>query len=166
MSPTARADANPKSSRVRDVIDDVVRPARVGADACRHKVQIQTVPRAPRDVVVGAGCVPAYAKGSDKLPLGIVESQAAAKHVDPTDFSTNHRIIWLTIILRFSSISNERIDWIAMLQAEETSSGLGGGIEIGGRERKLRQTKRIRRICFLRGDDTASPATGLRGWYP
>jgi hypothetical protein len=57
VSEAARAHTFLLASLRGDVIDDVVRATRVAADAGRNMIEVERVPRAPGDIVVGARAV-------------------------------------------------------------------------------------------------------------
>jgi len=47
-------------------------------------------------------------------------------------------------------------DGVAVLQTKERSSGLGGGVEIGGGESEGRKAEGVGGVCLLCGDDAAA----------
>src|SRR5438132_8283941 len=94
----------------RDVENDVVRMRRVtgkqacGARNCRlrggggHVIKREEISHAPRDVVVPAGSVTAYAHSADQQMALRIETQAAAKDVYAADFVPNHGVSGGTVV--------------------------------------------------------------------
>ena len=110
----------------------------------------------PRDVVVGARRVAAHAESRRQPAARVVERQPAAKHVDAADSSADHRIVGLSVVGRIAAVRDASVHRIALLQPEQAAAGLHRAIEVGGREREMRQAERVGGVRLLRGDDAAA----------
>src|SRR5215831_10137274 len=119
MAPTGCADSEGEAGRGGDVVDNVVGPGRVGTDPTGNVVELESVSRAPGDVVVGAGRVAADADGSDEDALRVVEGEAAAKDIDAADAAADHRVLRCSVIGGITAVGHEYADGIAGLQAEQ-----------------------------------------------
>src|ERR1700727_700725 len=67
MPPSTRTHADGEPRLRRDVIHDIVRAGRIRAHSRRNEVQLQRVPRPPRNIVIGTGRIAADPKPSDDL---------------------------------------------------------------------------------------------------
>src|SRR5262249_45286198 len=149
---------------LNDVIDDVVSASGVAAYTRGHIIQIQSVPRAIRNVVISARAVAADPETAEQHAAGSVYSQPATKHVQAADASTNHSIIGLSVIGWVAPVCDVCAHRIAVLNSVEASARLNRGVKIRGRQRKTvwkcpggssRQTKQVCRVRLLRRKQAA-----------
>src|SRR5262245_16757248 len=126
MTPSLEAYAWHLTCLWRDVINDVVRPRGVAADASRHVIEIQRVPRPPGDVVIGARRVAAHADWAPQGGRPVGPRQPAAEHVDAADALAHHRVVGAAVVAWAAAIRHERVDRVALLEAEETATRLHG----------------------------------------
>src|SRR3954468_18646863 len=68
-------------------------------DTGRNVIQSQCFAHFPGNNVVGAGSVTADAQGSDQFMVFIIQGEAAPKYVHTTDFSANHWVVCLAVLL-------------------------------------------------------------------
>jgi len=94
-------------------------------DSCGDTIQTQKIACLPGNVMVCTRRVATDANGTHYGTI-LVESQAAAEHVDSADLPPHHRIVGLPIVLRVSAVGDIGIDRIAMLQPKEASTRLNG----------------------------------------
>ena len=141
---------------VSEVEDDVIRPRRVTAYTPRDVIQAEIIACPPGDVVVGTRAVPADAYGSHEFAFAVIQRQSATEDIHPADFLPAHRVVVLSIMFGVAPVGNFGVNRIAVLQAEETSSWLHRGPQIGGGESQARQTEGIGRIGLLCGNHAAS----------
>src|SRR6476646_483035 len=127
----------------------------VAAHAGGHMVKAERKASPPRAVVTRGWGV-STDPGTAKELIALIKGEAATKDIDSADPSTHHRVVGLPIRRGITAVRHSRVDGIALLQAEETSAGLHGGVEIRRRERKAGQAERIRGICLLGRDDAAA----------
>jgi hypothetical protein len=110
-------------SRVYDgVIDDVIIPGIRYAG--RDEIKREPVAHPPSDIVVGARGITAYPKGPHKVPIRVIEGEAATKHIDSADFPPHHRIVSPSVVPGVTPVRNVGVNRVAVLQAEQASPGL------------------------------------------
>ena len=131
MPPSAGTDAGHLTGLGRDVVNDVIRAMRVTAHAGGNMIKAQRKASPPRDVVIRTRRVPADANSADEFSA-LVEGEASPEDIHPADASTHHRIVGLAIGRGVAAVRDGRINGIALLQAEQTSTGLHGCVEIRG----------------------------------
>ena len=102
--------------------------------------------------MVGTRAVAADAYRSHECAFAVVQRQSAAEDIHPADFLSAHRVVVLSIVFGVAPVGYFGVNRIAVLQAEETSSGLHRSPQIGGGESQARQTESIGRIGLLCGE--------------
>ena len=126
MSPTAGTHSLLLAGLWGDVVHNVVGSGRVATDAGGHMIQEQTMPRPPRDVVIGARAVAAHPdrayQHAGTVVCGI-ESQTPAEDIDTPYAMPLHRIGARTEIRGRSLIGDLCVDGIAVLQAVQAAAG-------------------------------------------
>src|SRR5438034_397101 len=82
------------------------------------------MPRAPSDIMIGAGGIPTHSDCPDNVVAAVVEREAAAEHVDASDLVADHRIIGGAEARGRSLVAGFGIHGITFLESEQAASGL------------------------------------------
>ena len=88
--------------------------------------------------MIGAGGVTTHAEAADERAVSIVQGQAAAEHIGPPDPLPHHEVPQRAVEGRVAAIRHLIVGRVGFLEPEQRSAGLGGGIEVGGREGEMR----------------------------
>src|SRR5207245_11205507 len=117
MAEATRAVAGPSEGIGGDVEDDVVGPRGIAADAADpgEVIQRQGMAHSPRDVVVGARGVAAGAETPDDLLRRIIEAEAAAEDVHPSDLGPDERVVGRSVVRRRTLVRVFGVHGIAVL---------------------------------------------------
>ena len=136
---------------IRHVEDDVVRTGSVARHTVRNEIEREVVAQLPGDHVVAAGRVAADSDAPHAAAVLIVERQAAAEDVDPSDAASHHRIGRGPERLAIATICDVSAHGIAVLEPEEAASGLHGLPEICRRKRQALE-RAVRSLTSLEAE--------------
>src|SRR6476620_10731238 len=124
------AKAASTGSGAIDVIDDVVGTTRCYTSWNEIQIEIETC--LPADGMVGAGCVSTNAHGSHEIPRAVIEREATAEHICPTDAPADHVIAGGAIVRDIPAVGHVFIDRIRVLQPKQASTGLRRRVQVSG----------------------------------
>src|SRR3954468_12705120 len=99
-----------------------------GGNPHGNVIQVERMPRLPRDHMVGASSVAADAEPTNDLALSVVERQAAAEDDRASDSFADERIVGLTIVFRLSCEDGIRIRGSRHVDSVETLPRLRSGV--------------------------------------
>src|SRR5579863_3350303 len=103
MPPAGCADTRHLAGLRSDIVHDVIGATRVAAYASGNPVEPQSVPRLPRDIVIGARGISTHADCAYQDLRRVVERQTTAEYVHTSDFSSDHRVVRLAVICGIAS---------------------------------------------------------------
>src|SRR3954471_9162685 len=127
-----------------------------GGNPHGNVIQVERMPRLPRDHMVGASSVAADAEPTNDLALSVVERQAAAEDDRASDSFADERIVSLTVILRLSCEDGVRIRRRRHVDPEQALPWLRCCVEVRGRQREIWRAEGVRRVRLFGGDEPAA----------
>lgn len=85
-------------------------------------------------MVIARG-IAAYPESADEISVPVVQCEASAKYVDPSDTMTDQRIVAFAKMRCRTPVDNGTVHWVAELQPEQAAAGLNQAIQIARSER-------------------------------
>src|SRR3954469_21905535 len=127
-----------------------------GGNPHGNVIQVERMPRLPRDYMVCASGISADAEPTNDLALSVVERQAAAEDDRASDSFADERIVRLTVILRLPCKDGVRIGRRRHVDPEQALPWLRSGVEVRRGEREIWRAEGVRSVRLLGGDEPAS----------